>query len=515
MIGQRELTVEDYKRILRRRIWVLLLPVALLSAGAYLVALSLPARFKSETIILVEGPAVDPAIVKPIAGGDPNQRLATMREEILSRTRLQQIVEKFDLYRDEVNRRPMEELVARLRSTIDVSAVRPMDRTNANGLPGFTIGVTAPQPQLAQRICTEITSMFLQQSVILTERKATDQTDFLTRELEAAKGKLNDQDQMLAEFQKRYAGTLPEEAQTNFSLLSGLASQLDSETQALNRDQQNKLLLESALSQQIASAKLSQTASNPDTVSRQITALQDQLATLRLRYTDDHPDVVKLKTEISRLQQKMHEDAATNSQTASANDSTGLTVDTPAIQQLRAQLRQIDFTIRDRVERQTKLQQQINRVQGKLEMAPAVQQQYKALTRDYQTALNIYNELLKKQSDSEMSRELVRRQQGEQFRVLDPPSLPQEPTFPNRKLFALGGLAGGLGIGLTIAFLLESQDTTLRTDRDIELLLKLPVLALIPAAEITKGSRTNGRDSTFEAPGLKTAANSAKLNIGV
>jgi polysaccharide chain length determinant protein (PEP-CTERM system associated) len=515
MIGQRELTVEDYKSILRRRIWVLVLPVVLLSAGAYVVSLFLPARFKSETIILVEGPAVDPAIVKPIAGGDPNQRLATMREEILSRTRLQQIVEKFDLYRDEVNRRPMEELVARLRSTIDVSAVRPMDRTNANGLPGFTIGVTAGQSQLAQHICTEITSMFLQQSVIYTEQKATDQTDFLTRELEEAKGKLDDQDQKLAEFQKRNAGTLPEEAQTNFSLLSGLASQLDSETQALNRDQQNKLLLESALSQQIASAKLSQTASNPDTLSRQIAALQEQLATLRLRYTDDHPDVAKLRNEISRLQQKVHDESAPASQTASSADATGPTVDTPAIQQLRAQLRQIDFTIKDRVDRQAKLQQQISRVQGKLEMAPAVQQQYKALTRDYQTALNIYNELLKKQSDSEMSRQLIRRQQGEQFRVLDPPSLPQEPTFPNRKLFALGGLAGGLGIGLTIAFLLESQDTTLRTDRDIELLLKLPVLALIPATEIIKGSRTKDRGDLFDARGLGSPADSAKRNVGV
>src|SRR6267378_2511896 len=479
MIGQRELTIEDYKTILRRRMWLLIIPAVVFSVSAYVVSLFLPARYKSETVVLVEAPAVSSELVKPI-GGDTNQRLATMREEILSRTRLQQIMEKFSLYREDRGKYPMEELVARLRSSIDVSAVRPMDHTNANGLPGFTIDVIAGQPQLAQEICSEITSMFLQQNVIVTERKADDQTEFINRQLQEAKGKLDDQDARLADFQRHYMGALPDEAQTNFSLLTGLASQLDSVTQSLNRAQQDKLFLESALSQQIATAKLSQTAANPDTLSRQLTALQEQLASLGTRYTDDHPDVIKVKNEISQLQQRMDEQAA-SAHAEKETDQSGLQVDTPQAQQLRAQLHQIDVGIHERMAEQLRLQQQISRVQAKLELTPAVAQQYKAITRDAQTALNIYNELLKKQNDSEMSRDLLRRQQGEQFRVLDPPSLPQQPTFPNRRLFAFGGLTGGLGFGLAIAFLLEAQDTTLRTEKDVELLLKLPALAVIPA----------------------------------
>jgi len=136
----------------------------------------------------------------------------------------------------------MEELVARLRSSIDVGAVRPMDRTNASGLPGFTIDVIAGQPHLAQQICTEITSMFLQQNVIISERKAEDTTDFINDNCKS-KSQLDDQDAKLADFQRRYMGALPDEAQTNFSLLTGLASQLDSVTQSLNRAQQDKLFL--------------------------------------------------------------------------------------------------------------------------------------------------------------------------------------------------------------------------------------------------------------------------------
>jgi len=490
MIGQHELTIEDYKTIVRRRIWLLIIPAVVFSVSAYLVSRFLPARYKSETVVLVEAPTVSSELVRPI-GGDTNQRLATMREEILSRTRLQQIIEKFNLYREEVGKRPTEELVARLRSSIDVSAVRPMDRTNASGLPGFTIDVIAGQPHLAQQICTEITSMFLQQNVIISERKAEDTTDFINRQLQEAKGKLDDQDAKLAEFQRRNMGALPDEAQTNFSLLTGLASQLDSVTQSLNRSQQDKLFLESALSQQVAAAKLSQAADSPDTLSRQLTALQDQLASLRTRYTDDYPDVIRVKNEMTRLQQRMDEQAA-SAHAETETDQPGLQVDTPQAQQLRAQLHQIDISIRERMGEQVRLQQQISRVQSKLEMTPGIAQQYKALTRDYQTALNIYNDLLKKQSDSEMSRDLLRRQQGEQFRVLDPPSLPQQPTFPNRRLFAFGGLAGGLGFGLAIAFLLEAQDTTLRTDKDVELLLKLPTLAVVPAIKPLRTNDTNG-----------------------
>jgi polysaccharide chain length determinant protein (PEP-CTERM system associated) len=499
MIGQRDLTIEDYKSILQRRKWLLIIPAVIFSVSAYTASLFLPARYTSETVVLVEAPAVSADLVRPI-GGDTNQRLATMREEILSRTRLQQIIEKFHLYREDQGKLAMEDLVARLRSSIDVSAVRPMDRTNASGLPGFTIDVMAGKALLAQQICTEITSMFLQQNVIVTERKVNVTTDFIGRELQEAKAKLDDQDAKLADFQRHYKGALPEEAQTNFSLLTGLASQLDSVTQSLNRAQQDKLFLESALSEQIAAAKLSQTGENPDTLARQVGTLQDQLASLRTRYTDDHPDVIKVKNEISQLQQRMDEQAA-KAHAPKEKGERDPSVDTAQAQQLRAQLHQIDVNIRERMGEQTRLHQEISRVQAKLELTPGVAQQYKALTRDYQTALGIYNDLLKKQNDAAMSQELERRQEGEQFRVLDPPSLPQSPTFPNRRVFAFGGLAGGLGFGLAIAFLLEAHDTTLQTDRDVEHLLKLPTLAMIPAVEMMRENVSNG--STIQNTGSK------------
>jgi len=124
-----------------------------------------------------------------------------------------------------------------------------------------------------------------------------------------------------------------------------------------------------------------------------------------------------------------------------------------------------------------------------VQLSPMIQQEFKGLTRDHQTALDFYNDLLKKRNESEMATELERRQQGEQFRVLDPPSLPERPSFPNRPLFSLGGLGAGLTVGLGLAQLAESRDRSMRTKRDVELYLGVRPLVLIPSADQATGKK--------------------------
>jgi uncharacterized protein involved in exopolysaccharide biosynthesis len=156
-------------------------------------------------------------------------------------------------------------------------------------------------------------------------------------------------------------------------------------------------------------------------------------------------------------------------------------VEPPRIQQLRAQIFQYEQIIQEKNREQEQLKQQIKLLQARLQLSPQVEQEFKELTRDYQTALEFYNELLKKRTLSAMATDLERRQQSEQFRVLDQASLPDRPSFPNRPLFALGGLGGGLALGLGMAFVLEARDRSLRTERDVEFYLRVPSLALIPS----------------------------------
>jgi len=490
MVVQRELTREDYIGIARRRWWIIVVPAVVFAIGAYTMSLFLASRYTSETVVLVEEPAVPESLVKPVIGGDVNQRLATMQEQILSRTRLQQIIEKFGLYKEEAGRQSMEDMVARLRRSITVSAVRPMAETRASGLPGFTVSVVASHAYIAQQICTEITSFFMQQNVLIRERRAEDTTQFLTKQLNESKRKLDEQDARLADFQRRYMGELPDQMQTNFSLLTGLASQLEATSQALNRAQQDKMFIQNQLDLQPLAQTAVSAPADPDMLQKQLESLQIRLAALQPQYTEAHPDVRRLKKDIAQLQRKIEEESARRSQPAMV-EKDAVVAETPHVQQLRAQLYQINRTIQEKTVEQSRVQQEISKLQGKLQLTPAIAQEYKALTRDYQTALNIYNDLLKKQNDSEMATDLERRQQGEQFRVLDPPSLPQRPTYPNRPVFGFGGFIGGLAFGLAIVFALEAQDTTFRTERDVERILKLPALAMIPLLQMPKGGNND------------------------
>ncbi|HXN53043.1 MAG TPA: XrtA system polysaccharide chain length determinant [Candidatus Acidoferrum sp.] len=491
MIVHRELTLEDYLSILRRRIWIIVVPAAVFAIGAYTISLFLASRYTSETVVLVEEQAVPESLVKPVIGGDVNQRLATMQEQILSRTRLQQIIEKVGLYKEQASRISMEDMVARLRKSITVSPVRPMAETRASGLPGFTVSVVAGQAYVAQQICTEITSFFMQQNVLIRERRAEDTTQFLTKQLNESKRKLDEQDSKLADFQRRYMGELPDQMQTNFSLLTGLASQLEATSQALNRAQQDKMFVQNMLDQQPLARTAVSAPADPNILQKQLESLQNRLAALQAQYTDAHPDVRRLKKDIAQLQRKIEEESPSHSSEPAAVEKDAVVAETPRVQQLRAQLYQINRTIQEKTAEQSRVQQEISKLQGKLQLTPAIAQEYKALTRDYQTAVSVYNDLLKKQSDSEMATDLERRQQGEQFRVLDPPSLPQRPTYPNRPVFAFGGFVGGLAFGLAVVFALEAQDTTFRTERDVERMLKLPALAMIPLLEMPKGSNNN------------------------
>jgi polysaccharide chain length determinant protein (PEP-CTERM system associated) len=319
--------------------------------------------------------------------------------------------------------------------------------------------------------------MFLQESAKYTETQGTLTFEFLDKQLEESKRKLDEQDGKLAEFKNKYMGSLPDNEQSNLGLLTTLNSQLDAHTQAVSRAQQDKAVNESLLASQLATFKAVKNGDMPtETLEQQLSALQDQLGVLLSRYTPDHPDVIKAKTQIEQLKKRMS-DAPKESAPASGRTSATEPV---AIQQLRARLRQDDLSIADLMKRQAQIQGQIAVLQGKIQASPAVEQQYKELTRNYQTALEGYNELLKHRDQAAMGRDLNRQQVGELLRVLDPPSLPTTPSFPKLPVFGGGGAACGLAVGLGILYLIAALDTSMHTERDVETCLQLPVLALVP-----------------------------------
>ncbi|HWY57518.1 MAG TPA: hypothetical protein VNZ03_23845 [Terriglobales bacterium] len=494
MIENRELGINDYLALLRRRAKVILIPLLLAPVVAFLVSYAFPPKYTSQSLVLIEGQSVPEGYVKPVITEDLTQRIATMQQQVLSRNRLQPLVERLGLVK---KGKTLEDAIADIRTNLDVEPVQPsvssssnasssskkkkpgQNNANSGDMVGFNVNFTADNPREAQQICNELTSMFLEENLKAREQVAVNTTDFLSRQVDQAKRDLDGQDSKLASFKKQYLGQLPGDEDANLKILMGLNAQLDSNTQALNRAQQDKTYSESLLAQDLALWKASQSADNPQSIEQQLTKLQSQLIELQARYTDDYPDVAKTKRDIAILRKKLKE---INSATVQSGDATekASSNEPPEVRQLRVQIHQYSDVITQATREQKRLQDAINLYQGRVALSPAIEEQFKALTRDYETAQKSYADLLAKKGQSEVQADMERHQQGEQMRLLNAAADADSPSFPVRWMFAAGGLGAGFAVGLGLAFLLEFQDKSIRDEKDVLAALQLPMLVAVP-----------------------------------
>jgi len=489
MIRNGEINMSEVKRILRKYWWIL--PLAITSGGALGLGATmvLPKKFTSQARIQVHEQSVSTDLVKPVLTEATNARLASMQEQILSRTQLQSIIERLGLYPADRGKTHMEDLVFRLRKAIEVTPPDTSLGVQSRQLPGFYVNVTYDNPEIAQRVCSEITNKFMEQNVKYMNEKTKQAADFLAERADDAKRSLDEQDAKLAEFKKKYMGSLPDQQQANLGLLQTMNSQLDAITQAISRAQQDKAMNESLLSAQLGTWKATKVGVTPtETLEEQLTTLQEQLAVLLSRYTAEHPDVIKTKNQIEQLQQRI---ASAPKGAQSATNAAPGEIEPPQIQQMRAKIKQDEMGVADLITRQGRLQSQIGVLQGRLQLSPEVEQQFKELTRSYQAASDSYNDLLKRHDQATIAQSFTQDQQGEQFSMEDPPNLPMTPSFPDKTKFAGGGLAGGLALALAVLYLLAALDSSMHSERDVEVCLKVPVLAMVPSVDPTAMGRSN------------------------
>jgi len=496
MIENRELTMDDYAAMLRRRLKIILIPAILAPAIGFAVSFAFSPKYTSESTILVEGQKVPEGYVAPVVTEGLSNRIATLEQRALSADRLRPLIEnlklaqangvesKIDEIRDNVSLNPVQ--------SVSIAPAGGPKRRNDDDVPGFLLKYTASNAREAQAVCAGLSDIMLRENLNDRTQVAQNTTDFLTRQVEEDKRRLDEQDSKLADFKKRYIGQLPGDEDNNLKILMGLNSQLDANTQTLNRAQQDKAYAESMLAQQLAAWKTSQSTSNPQTLEQQLSSLQSQLVTLQSRYTEDYPEVVKTKRDIAELQRQLNQINNASAPTPATNDKGNLQ-EPPDIRQLRLQIHQLQDQITQATRAQQKIQDSIKVFQGRVALSPAVEEQYKQLTRDNETLQKLYDDDLAKKQASEKQTAMEMEQQGEQMRVLNPADLPSSPSFPNRLLFAGGGLGAGLVIGLVLAFWLEFRDTSVRTEKDVLAILELPVLSQVPWVGVDEEKNGSGK----------------------
>ena len=487
MIRNGQISVADVRRIFRRYWWIVPICVVACTAFGATLAEILPKQYTSQTSVLVDSPTVPQDYVKPVVT-DTMDQLASMQEQILSRSRLELVVEKFGLYPAEQAKLSKGELADRLKDAITVAPLAGMPGTT-NQLPGFRVSVKFNNPQMAHDICAEVTTMFLNENAKLRESIGNETASFVSQQLNDAKASLDKQDAALAEFKRQHLGYLPEEEQANLQFVASLDTQLDAATQNITRAQQDKAFNQTALDAQESNWKqLESGMPNPDVEADQLASLEEQLRTLLIRYTPEYPDVVKVKAQIADLKKRMAQEPTTQ-----ANGERPRTHEPLQIEQLRLKIRQDNTAIAELTKKQAQIEKQISVIEGRVQASPVVEEQFKELTRNYETALEEYKDLLKKQDASRMGNDLERKQEGERFSILDPPSMPTDPSFPKKPYFLGGGFGFGIALSLGVLYALGAMDKSLYSERDVETYLKLPVLTTVPNLDLVSIQSLTGR----------------------
>jgi protein tyrosine kinase modulator len=491
-MADRELTMDDYLAMLRRRLKVILIPTLVAPVAGFLVSYSLPPRYTTQATVLVEGQKVPDNYVLPVITSDFAQRVQTLSQEVLAPSRLRPVLqslgynnpqEQTKLINQIQQNMQVEPVITTMSTAAAASPTAKTKRPSASNepLPGFNVIYTDTDGARAQKICNAMTSMIVDENLRSRSEVAQSTTDFLGRQLEDAKAALDAQDAKLAAFKKQYMGQLPTDIDNNMRMLVSLNSQLDATTQTLSRAQQDKTYTESMLAQQIAAWKSSLSSSNPQTLQQELTQLQGQLLQLQARYTDDYPDVIKTKADIAEVQKKLKEiNAAASDGSEKPGESAANSSEPPEIRQLRLQIHQYQAVIEQATLDQKKLQNGINLYQSRTAMSPAIEEQYNELTRDNGTAQAFYRDLLAKKSSAGLGTSMENQQEGEQMHIATTASLPDSPSFPVRPILAAGGLGLGLALGALIAIFLEFSDKSIRTEKDAAAIMDLPLLISVP-----------------------------------
>ena len=487
MLPGKTYTPDDYLRILWRRRWLIIVPLLLIASTTAVVAMFLPNRYRASTSIIIVPQRVPENFVRSTVTAELSERLNLISQQILSRTRLERIIQEFNLYERERERLIMEDVIERMRRDIllNVNANR-----NRDGASSFNVSFESPDARTAMRVTERLASLFVQENLEDRELLADQTNQFLQGQLEEAKRRLVDHEKKLQEFRQRNNGQLPEQVESNLQMMQSAQMQLQNVIESGNRDRDRLLVLERNLADSLsAAAPVPVAQANPATgepiamtAAQQLENAKAQLRALELRLKPEHPDIGRAKRVIAELEKKA-EDEALSQPLSATTPAPVMAVDRIAqarVEAMRLEIQELRQRLESGKREAARLQETAQGHAARVQAAPSLESQLTELMRDYTTLQEGYTTLLKKAEESRIAVNLERRQIGEQFRILDGARLPERPVSPNRLQINMLGILVGLAIGLGLVALLEYRDTSFKSDDDVVTTLSLPVLAVIP-----------------------------------
>ena len=477
-----------------RRKWLAILVfLGPLAAGSSIIAF-MPNMYRSAATVLVDRQQVPESFVRSTVTSALETRLQTISQEVLSRSRLEELINRFNLYPDLRRSAPLEAVIERMRNDIKLEIKSAELRGLREATVAFAIGYQGRDPAQVALVTNTLASFYIEEDLKARERQATGTAQFLKAQLDETKKRLDDQEQRVSGFKRRHLGELPQQMETNLMALERLHTQLRQNTDAQTRAAERR----QALLGQLAEAE-SLLVSSPGLVpvtpggtvvtpeQREAALLaqkKEELARLRTQFSEKYPDIVHLANEVAALEREMAE-AKARPKPEAKKDTVGTQVP-PApptslyVLRLKEALGEAQTDLKVLKAEEVRLRADISAYQARVENVPRREQEFKEMSRDYESTRELYGSLMKRYDEAQLAESMEQRQKGEQFRVLDAAVANAKPAAPKRPLLFLLTFAGSVGLAVAAVLLAEKLDTSFHEVDDLRAFSNIPVLVSIP-----------------------------------
>ena len=489
--------LREYGELFRRRRWEIAFSVLAILFAASVYCVVTPELYKSSITILVIPQTLPQDYVRSTISAKVEEQMATIRQQVLSRTTLTKVMDELRLFERERKNLSAEEMFAMLRKRIEIEVVQGRSRERSEA---FTISFLHENPQSAMRAVARLASLFIDENLETREQQAVGTSEFLDSQLKSTKVKLEGMEREVKDYKIRHMGELPQQMDANLRMLTGLQDRLRSNESSTRTAEERKVFLEAQISL-IGNMFVTTPTRSGETASatpqdsllsleHELALKKAKLADLSIRYTDMIPEVARTKQDVADIERRIAEtqrSAALQGDRDQAadplNSATASSTGSGEIRRMRAQLKSTTAEIASLKKEKAEIQKSIAAVEQKVEQSPRREQEMISLIRDYENQKKSYDDLLKKKLEADVSQNLEKRQKGKQFQILDPANLPEVPFKPNRKEVMGVSLliALVLGFGGTIAY--ETFDLRLRDARDFRHFYKVPILGNIPVVQ--------------------------------
>lgn len=496
------MTPGDYLEIIKRRKWSLILPFIIIFLAAAIVAFALPAVYKSTSTILIEEQEIPTDFVTSTVSGYAEQRLQSINQRIMSSSRLSDIINKFNLYRDLKEKWTTGEIVEKMRQEIKLEPIstevvnRETGKATAITI-AFTLSYEGKEPATVHRVSNILATLFLEENLRVREQKAVETSKFLEKELNKIKADLAEFDAKIAAFKEKNINVLPELLQVNMQSLDNVERNIERLYEQL-RSLKEK---EGYLQTQLASIP-----PDEDTVrdKKRREELKVQLALLKTRYSDEYPDVIKARADIVEIEKELAQ--------SKKPAGSGGNPDNPAYVTLASHLASNRAEIGSIKRQLQKFERKADDYRRRIEATPRVEEAYRGMLIERNNTQAKFDDLMRKLMESRVAHGLEKEQKGEHFTLIDPAKLPEKPFKPNRLAIMLIGLVLGIGAGIGLASFREFSDDSIWAAEQLSRIASFPVLTSVPEI-LTKKDITRRRVKRVALSGAAVLVIAASVTL--